>query len=103
MIRLWHKFLRISDTRLTKQVFLWDKAICTKNWSSEVKQILSELDMLQNFIDNQPVNLLHIQNCAFERDKTNWRNNVTQFPKLRTYIKFKEEYGTEKYATVQPT
>ena len=87
----------MPDERLTKQVFLWDKLICTKNWSFEVKQILSEVNMLQNFLDNQPVNLSHIQNRLFEADKIKWRSDVTLTPKLRTYIKFKEQFGTEKY------
>ncbi len=31
--------------------------------------------------------------CAI--DKQSWKTNVTKVPKLRTYIKYKDEYLTE--------
>ncbi len=34
--------------------------------------------------------------CAI--DKQSWKTNVTKVPKLRTYIKYKDEYLTETYA-----
>ncbi len=33
--------------------------------------------------------------CAI--DKQSWKTNVTKVPKLRTYIKYKDEYLTESY------
>ncbi len=33
-----------------------------------------------------------------EIDKQSWKPNVTKVSKLRTYIKYKDEYMTETYA-----
>ena len=40
-IRFWNRLTRMGHTRLTKKIALWDKSICVKNWSSDMKSILS--------------------------------------------------------------
>ena len=46
MIRLYHRFLKMSDYRLTKRVFNWDKDLNNRgivdSWYNQVKLILSE-------------------------------------------------------------
>ena len=36
-IRFWNRLTRMDHTRLTKRIALWDKLICVKNWSSDMK------------------------------------------------------------------
>ena len=37
MARFWNRLQNMSNTNLTKHVFKWDKSICKRNWSSEIK------------------------------------------------------------------
>ena len=46
MVRLYHRLIKMADTRLTRRVFEWDKYLSDRNivegWYNEVKTVLSE-------------------------------------------------------------
>ncbi len=44
------------------------------------------------------VNISKTRFSLCEIEKQFWKINVTKVPKLRTYIKYKDEYLTEQYA-----
>ncbi len=44
------------------------------------------------------VNLNNARSSLCAIDKQSWKNNVTKVPKLKTYIKYKDEYLTQTYA-----
>ena len=50
MVRLFNRILKMADNRLTRKVFLWDKQLNDSNqissWSSEIKSIFSDCNML---------------------------------------------------------
>ena len=49
VLRYWNSLFAMDDSRLCKKVFLWDYEICTNNWSSEVKDIMSKNGLRRNF------------------------------------------------------
>ena len=42
-IRLWNRFIKMSDDRLTKKIFMWDWNKCNGNWSHEMKKIFMKM------------------------------------------------------------
>ncbi len=44
--QLWNRLILMNDYRITKKIFLWDRLICCNNWSSEMFEILSDLEVL---------------------------------------------------------
>ena len=49
ILRYWNLLMDMDNTRLCKQVFLWDYEISTNNWSSSVRTIMSLVGMTEHF------------------------------------------------------
>ena len=47
----------MDDNRLTKKVFHFDDTKCVNNWSSDVKQILSTLGIIDRFHANACIDI----------------------------------------------
>ena len=45
LIKFWNRVIQMSDDRLTKQIFMHDYSICSKNWCSEIKKVFVNLDL----------------------------------------------------------
>ena len=87
----------MDDNKLTKQIFLWDKALndrgIVSTWSNEIKSIFQDWNL----------DLLYTLNCPFELKfvvaniKNKFQQNQNAYletacaekPKLRTFMKFK--------------
>ena len=95
------KLVKMNDNRLTKFVFLWDldQSVSFRNWSYEVKQILESINMT-NFNTKTTVDINVAKNLLFENFKNCWKSDCSKKPKLRTYFKFKHEYKTECYISL---
>ena len=52
IIRYWNRLLDMDNRRLCKQVFQWDYNLCKNNWSSDIKVLMSSLN-LTNFFEKQ--------------------------------------------------
>ena len=95
MLHLWNRLVSMDDSRLTKAIFLWDKT--KSGWCKNIKEILYNINCSEYF-DNTAVidlgvakKLLHLVHCD------NWRADVHNYPKLRTYVTFKHDYAVESY------
>ena len=55
MGRLWNRLVRMNANRLTKKIFLWDKRLCKRNWSSELEKLFSDAGFETEFSENSPV------------------------------------------------
>ena len=97
MIRLWNRLCRMSNDRLTKQVFLYDYSLCKSNWSSEVKSILYKINQLQCFTSCMVVNLENFKYTFSNIVTQNWLTDLTKKPKLRTYQSMKAHLNAEYY------
>ena len=96
MRRLWNKLSQMSEDRLTKKVFNWDYNVC-KNWSYEIKEIFDSINMQQVYITKSLCNIVTFETKCKELDKYQWLQSLTTKPKLRTYIEYKQTFGTEEY------
>ena len=93
LIRLWNRLLLMKDDRLTKKIFMWDYK--QKNgWCSEISKIFHKFNLGQKFSDKQFCDLRVITKKVNETMGDQWKTEVDQKPKLRTYKLFKNEFKT---------
>ena len=100
MLRLWNRFLSFDDTRLTKNVYIWDKSLCAHNWSSEIKVVFVEMNMVEFFEQCLPVNLQQCKSILHNIECDRWHFECLRKPKLRTYIQMKFVYEKESYVSL---
>ena len=92
MIKYWKRLINMDYNRLTKKVFLYDKSLCVQNWSSEIKYLCNNVDLNEDF------NLIDINTEEFlNKTADKLKLGLSQKPKLRTYVKFKNTFTTEQY------
>ena len=77
ILRLWNKLIKMNENRLTKKVFEYDYFVLLggKIWCSDVKTILTKVDLLTNFYDKTPVDLEEIENQLLNIHMIDWSNN----------------------------
>ncbi len=97
MIRYWNRLLSMSDNRLTKQVFLWDKRLNKRNWCSEISHILSSINLQASYINNIPVDIDRAKEALLNKYIDEWKTQVENVPKLRTYVLFKSNFEVEPF------
>ena len=56
ILRLWNRLVNMEPTRLTKQIFMWDKGF-GRGWCKNVRDIMSEIDCTEHFTHNVAVDL----------------------------------------------
>ncbi len=85
MIRMYNRFLKMNASRLNKKVFLWDKSLCKDNWSMSLKNVLTDLNMENFWLNNTviPMDLAKVK--VWERLERDWRHHCSTKDKLRTY------------------
>lgn len=99
MLRYWNRLLSMPETRLAKQVFLWELTQSNNNWSKEISNICQELG-LNIFQDRLPCDLAELPKSLCRYEKGLWATNVTKKAKLRTYCKIKDDLGCESYVSM---
>ena len=101
MVRFWNRLLKLEDNRLTSRVFQWDwnLSMYNKNWCSDIKGIFNEVNLLTNFNNKLICDIEQITASLKEQDITFWSSSISNKPKLRTYINFKDTLTTEQYVT----
>ena len=99
MIRYWNRLLNMDVNRLTHKIFLWDwnLSINNNNWCSDIRGIFNKANMLSYFENNQNCDLEQMASTLKELDFNIWQDEITNKPKLRTYIGFKDIIETEHY------
>ena len=99
VFRLWNRLINMSNSRLTKKIFLNDITVKKCTWSSQVLKILRDLygkeSQLGDFLGG--VNLPEVKLLLIQKDSENWKKDVENFPKLRTYRTLKSQFGKENY------
>ena len=77
ILRLWNKLIKMNENRLTKKVFEYDYSVVLggKIWCSDVKTILTKVDLLTHFYDKTPVDLEEIENQLLNIHMIDWSNN----------------------------
>jgi hypothetical protein len=96
-VRFWNRLQKMNADRLTKRIFLWDKDQQTTGWAADMKRILSEIGMLNFFEGNSKIAVNNAWALCHELECDKWRQDLPRFPKLRTYMTFKNVYCVEPY------
>ncbi len=73
-----------------------DYNVC-KNWSLEIKQIVDSTINMQQNITKSVCNIVTFETKCKKLDEYQWLQSLTTKPKLRTYMEYKQTFGTEKY------
>ncbi len=81
---------------LNQKGFNWDYNVC-KNWSYEIKEIFDSINMQQVYITKSLCNIVTFETKCKELDEYQWLQLLTTKPKLRTYIEYKQTFGTDEY------
>ena len=99
ILRFWNRLIKMPNTRLTKKIFIHDKTIKKCTWSSQVLKILRDLYGAETELDHflGGIDLTEARTLLSTKDQENWENEVKKFPKLRTYITLKDNFGKESY------
>ena len=108
VIDYWIRLELLPENKLVKQSFNMIKNLhqCGfKTWLEKVENILKEANMGplqdQDYLENKAGNLKHIYNSvkqALYDDFTNsWPTEINEYPKMRTYVTFKQELRMETY------
>ena len=99
IVRVWNNLVNMNSNRLTKKVFQWDLEQQTKAWAADVKVLFSKLNMVDVFQNKLPCPTEQIWALLHEAKCCEWKNSLTNYPKLRTYVKFKEIFCIEPYVS----
>ena len=97
MIRQYHRMVCMDDSRLTKRVYLWDKALndreIVSTWSSEIKNIFQDCNLDLLYTVNCPFELKFIVSnvtSKFKQKQSEYlKTACSEKPKLRTFVLFK--------------
>jgi hypothetical protein len=100
IVRLWNRLIGLDDNRITKRVFILDISTCHNNWSSEIKDVFTKLNLGEHFDNREPVGLDIVKTRVRNLYSNMWSNNVANIPKLRTYRLFKTEFSQELYVNL---
>ena len=94
MVRLYHKLINMDNERLTKKVFIWDKALNDQNlvstWNSEMKDIFSDcnLDLLFTLGVSFDVKFTvqYMREKFIDIQARSLSEKCGHYPKLRTFV-----------------
>ncbi len=81
----------MDQSRLNRELFLFDKSANGHNWSKKVKKVLSDCNLENLWNRNQQVPLEILKSRLAANSLENWRHKCSTKPKLRTYITFKND------------
>jgi len=99
MMKFWNRLVKMPSTRLTKKIFLWDALETDGNWTREIKEICNLLQ-INNVVNNlEECDINAFTNSLQTYNNSIWKRDIVKKPKIRTYIKFKEDIGSEAYLT----
>ena len=107
MVRQYHRMICMDDSKLTKQIYNWDRALNDKNlvqtWSNEVKGIFTDCNNFSIYESKCSFHLHQTVSNIKEIFKSQQReflsSECAQKPKLRTFVLFKDFQEQPAYIT----
>ena len=96
MIRLWYSLINMSDDRIIKKVFLWNK-VQDPPWAAEIHAVVEEADFQYIYRNNLSCSIDKIRKKLLVRFNEKWINDLMLKLKLQTYVQIKHNYETELY------
>ena len=98
MIGQYQRMLKMTNCRLTKKVYLWDRALndsgALTSWNSEIKKVFYSCNQHSIYDNNVPFSLKNVVQSIkqiFIKDQALYlKSECEEMPKLRTFLKFKQ-------------
>ena len=81
-IRLWNRFIKMSNDRITKKIFMWDWKQCSRNWSSEIRTIFYNADMGEYFDEMHLCSIDDISEILKSDFEQQWSEKIKDKVKL---------------------
>ena len=100
ILRFWNRLLLMDDSRLTKHVFNYDYESGQNNWCTDVRDIFDKLNLTEYYENKRCIDMSLASDRMYSFYANSWPDKCTNVPKLRSYIKFKTCFKTEKYLTL---
>ena len=97
ILKFWNRLIKMDDSRLTKRVFLFYYDRPGNNWCSDVRNIATELDILDSYDNKQIFDISMARLKCITQMSEDWVLDLNNKPKLRTYKLFKDELSAEPY------
>ncbi len=97
MMRFWNRVLLMDQSRLTRKIFQYDYNQCKGNWCSQMKSVFTKVNDIECFNNMRLCDMDTLCNTNMNQYMLQWKTSLGNKPKLRTYVKFKEEYCAEDY------
>ncbi len=97
IIRLWNRLINMSNDRLPKMLFDHMYECDKSTWLKYVKTLLHKTGHEQVYQNKVTVESNTIKRILHDQQMATWESDINNKTKLRTYIKFKHEYGVESY------
>ena len=108
MLSLWKRLLLMNDNRITKKIFMWDWRHKGTTWSSSIRSILKDCQILVNQGCNfatlsSSCIIAEARSSLLKKLQTSWSKAILNQSKLRTCILFKTDYCADNYVTANLT
>ena len=97
MVNYWNRLVKMSDNRLTKRVFIYDRERNRDTWSSDMRIVYLLLGMDDIFDSITVCNKINVADELSRINNIHWHNEIQNKPKLRTYVLFKNNVNIESY------
>ncbi len=97
MVCFWNRIINLDPQRLPRKVLEWDIHCNGNTWSSNLKSILSSMDLNRAFNTRNIVCTRAAWSSLHEIYCNQWQQYVLDKPKLRTYANVKVSYNVEYY------
>ena len=96
MLHYWNRLVKLDDDRITKIAFN-EEYSRQGVWCSAIKDLLYEYDCRELYDSRSECDLSLLKEKMLEKYCTEWQEEVACKPKLRTYKRVKDKFGTEEY------
>ena len=97
MLRYWNRLCSMNGERLIKHIFNFECLHCSQNWSHDMKNLCNILEIEDIYVNRSAIDVSVIQQKLFTKCQQEWKNNINDKPKLRTYVTFKSNLMPEDY------
>ena len=98
ILRFWNRLIKMSNDRITKQIFnIQFRQETPNSWCASVKDILLSIDKEDIYLNKEVCDLYSVEELLYKSAEKEWKEAVDKKPKLRTFKTFKKDFRTSDY------
>jgi hypothetical protein len=100
MLRLWNRIINMDEDRIPKALFISEHSKDIGGWCSDVESILDQIGLKHVYDECIVCDLRECERRLRELLQNEFLQDIQAKPKLRSYIKFKQNFATEPYISM---